>query len=806
MDDAIGTQVASIQKFKDRVAPSDLTAALYEYSSQIKVLSLDCFDTLLWRKTAIPVDVFYDLQNSKSYKACNITSIQRVSAEVYARYNQFIRKGTYEISLKDIYELGFSSLTSSEIDLLVEEEILAEINMCYAFPPIVEMIHQAKLLGLKVIVVSNTYLKELQLRRLLEKTLPTEAFNAIDQIFCSCEYGDSKSGQLFQVVLKKLDISPATVLHVGDNRHADCEKPRSIGMHSLHLTQFNPSVSEINRLQVISSSISIPEVRHTRALISPFHGVFSLYAPQAEKPETSIGYVTLGPVFYAFAQSIAEAIERLQQQNGRSPKVLFLMRDGYLPSVACRELFGYDIGKQARISRFTAVAASFRTKADVEKFLAEYFTILPAEYMCKQLLLSEELSKQIIQKASESKFSKYELCQLILQESVLKNIFKKSTEFRQRLIKYLRKTIDLEPEDTLLFVDIGYAGSAQKALSPVLQDELNLMPTHGCYLLILNLQNWQKSFHGLISPSWCDDRIMNLVGSDVSLLEQFCCSGDDSVVDYDENGDPVFLKSPIHHEQLEKIKKVQNECVRFISDAKTFFKKANIHFTIEQLRDYALAKLTRLLYLPTENEIEYLQGFSHDKNKGFQEAFQIYGNVSNELSKLRQHGLLYKDEHPHTLRAASLEMSLSMMTKRRYNFIIDLDDRSFRQEWVNIILLINGKSISHLCNAKLTYDGYFALCLPVDQSYSEIAIVFGAHYKFVQIENIALIKSNAFLTNNEHNSLLDLTSRISLNQMLDKGSRIFECETKNGAILIPIPPHYERSIFRVVFRPLGTNE
>ncbi|MER8531118.1 hypothetical protein, partial [Mesorhizobium sp. M1272] len=41
-----------------QITATDIPKVLDEFGDSLKVLSLDCFDTLLWRKTATPGDVF----------------------------------------------------------------------------------------------------------------------------------------------------------------------------------------------------------------------------------------------------------------------------------------------------------------------------------------------------------------------------------------------------------------------------------------------------------------------------------------------------------------------------------------------------------------------------------------------------------------------------------------------------------------------------------------------------------------------------------------------------------------------------
>ena len=79
-----------------RVSASELLAAFEALAPRLRVLSLDCFDTLLWRDTATPTDVFYDLQETPAFKALGYNAKLRVSSELAARQivtrNQLLRE------------------------------------------------------------------------------------------------------------------------------------------------------------------------------------------------------------------------------------------------------------------------------------------------------------------------------------------------------------------------------------------------------------------------------------------------------------------------------------------------------------------------------------------------------------------------------------------------------------------------------------------------------------------------------------------------------------------------------------------
>ena len=55
--------------------------------------------------------------------------------------------------------------------------------------------------------------------------------------------------------------------------------------------------------------------------------------------------------------------------EGRRVKPVFVMRDGHLPKRVCDALAGEEVGPAVSLSRFAAYAASFRTAADIDRYL-----------------------------------------------------------------------------------------------------------------------------------------------------------------------------------------------------------------------------------------------------------------------------------------------------------------------------------------------------------------------------------------------------------------------------------------------------
>lgn len=112
-----------------RVRPHQLVSLVEQYRGEVRVLSLDCFDTVLWRGTATPVDVFYALQRSPTFSAKNFSGRLRCCAEGQARSKQYARTGRGEVELAEIYRAAYPDLTTAEIVAMSRAEIDEEIDL-----------------------------------------------------------------------------------------------------------------------------------------------------------------------------------------------------------------------------------------------------------------------------------------------------------------------------------------------------------------------------------------------------------------------------------------------------------------------------------------------------------------------------------------------------------------------------------------------------------------------------------------------------------------------------------------------------
>ena len=171
------------------------------------ILSFDIFDTAILRSYFSPIDIFKKageiLQNSDFWKL-------RVAAEQKVREKAWSQRRD-EISLAEIYtELG------DEFAKFMQTEISLEIETVLDNPEIFAIYEWALSVGKQVVFVSDMYLPEAVMRKMLTKA----GYDSKLPLYLSSTTGISKSsGKAFQYLRTK--YANINLVHIGDNQIAD---------------------------------------------------------------------------------------------------------------------------------------------------------------------------------------------------------------------------------------------------------------------------------------------------------------------------------------------------------------------------------------------------------------------------------------------------------------------------------------------------------------------------------------------------------------------------------------------------------
>lgn len=785
--------------------PSELPGLLDRVVG-LRGLSLDCFDTVIWRLTERPVDVFYDAAQRPAFMAHGFSACDRVTAESRARVLQRLRCGRSEVTLADIYRAARPALDDRQIEALAEDELAAEMQVCYAFPAAVELLRRARRKRLPVTIVSDTYFDGQRLKRLLGHVLPADAMAAIAAIVCSSEHGVSKAQGLLGHAHRGSSAARAAILHVGDNRVADYDAARRHGLQAVHLIQYEQTVLERGRKQAVALSVLDPAVRSTRSLQMAYQGVFAASRRGGDAGAPGIGYASLGPIMHAFGTWVAQQSAALRDA-GQRVKLFFLMRDGHLPALACEQIAPASEVHRIRISRFTARAASFRSLEDIDRYLAEFAASKRFDALARQLLLSDEIAGRLIADARAATDPVAAFCQAVRGDAVSARVIEASRRYCERMRRYLERETGMQAGDTVVFVDLGYFGTAQRLLQPVFEQEWGV-DLLGRYLLAVGAVDDAR--RGLIDRSWCEDRALAALVPYVSLLENLCTDVGGSARDYTDDGRVVQSEQLIDASQNEAAGRMQAQCLEFVRDAAVFFAGGLHPPPVEALRDAALAEFARLVFLPDEAELDVIAGFHLDMNLGTSDRLQLFDREAG-LDGLRRRGVNFMERndemrllYPAELRAAGLELSMTLLAQHRFSLDIPTADWSHRREAIETILMKGERSALESVRARATHDGCFAVVLPIGKGEFDLGLLLGKAYAWVQVYSAELVPLGELMGDRESRHSLDVRAALILDGIRDHGQGLWECSGPASLAMLPAGSwrRGDAAACRFVFRPV----
>ncbi len=293
-------------------------------SSSIKIVSFDIFDTLLCRPAFAPEDVInftgkvlLDKHGIKNFADMRL-NIEKIACDLLANIDEI-----YEAIRK------YHKIPLDTINLMKNAELEIESRLLNRREEIYDIYEYARLLGKRIIAVSDMYLPGEFLERILKKN----GYNDIAMVYVSNECGFRKTSGLHKYVLEREGAGPLEVAHIGDDIVSDYYEPQKLGMSAI----FYPRARDLIYWRtLIGKSFKSPEDLGTRLVLG-----FALN-------ETSKGFiqsdhftdyfvdweefVKLGvlPVLLGIALYILNNRE-IQRGYGQ---VLFAGRDGHQPMKA----------------------------------------------------------------------------------------------------------------------------------------------------------------------------------------------------------------------------------------------------------------------------------------------------------------------------------------------------------------------------------------------------------------------------------------------------------------------------------------
>lgn len=247
----------------------EFLAPVVDLLPQLRLLSLDVFDTLLFRTCEQPEDVFLEVGRriaAMGGMRRGIRPSEFATLRAAAQHHSYATLGR-EPRLEDIYAALPDGLCDRDMALALEVDVEAET--CALNPSVDSLVAHCNANGIPVVLLSDMYLGEARVRHLLACAGFDVATRA-DRLVVSVDVGAYKmTGALYQHLHALYpSIAPGAMLHVGDNVHADVRMAREAGLNALHYDVVRHDSDGTHAAERFVHGGLLPELGYTRRLAS----------------------------------------------------------------------------------------------------------------------------------------------------------------------------------------------------------------------------------------------------------------------------------------------------------------------------------------------------------------------------------------------------------------------------------------------------------------------------------------------------------------------------------------------------------
>ena len=492
------------------------------------IVSFDLFDTLVTRQVLSYTDVFAIMDIRLREKGIVIPGFEslRLQAEKELSKHRALR-------LEDIYSFVFAesggiSVTEEE---LARMEFETDLTTVIARRDVCDVFREAASAGKTVVVTTDSYYSEKRIRTVLRKA----GIDVADNVLVSCEYGTAKTQDLFS---KLEELYPGKkMLHIGDDEYADMEKASAHGFDTYHvysgadLFDCLGGLDFENDIKDLSDRIKVGMLV-SEMLNSPFR-----FENEPERlavyDSSQIGYLFCAPIVTDFLHWIRKELT-LQGFD----QFLFCARDGYL-LIRLFEMISSDINaKYFLTSRIAAIRAGMENEEDIEYVDSmKYSGSVEDALRTRFGIMTDPGGKE-------------ERIQAILESSAVQ---------RENYMKYIDK-LRLGNGRIGMF-DFVAKGTTQMYLQKLFGQQIK-----GFYFLQLEPEFMADK--GLdIEPFYSEDEKDNsAIFDNYYILETVLTSPSPQIIEFDENGDPVFADETRSDSDIRVFEKMQAGIKRYFEE------------------------------------------------------------------------------------------------------------------------------------------------------------------------------------------------------------------------------------------------
>lgn len=340
---------------------------LMEKSKSADVVSFDLFDTLIMRRVFLYTDIFELMDDSLKKHGIYIEDFARLRLQAEKELSNDSAP-----TLTDIYNKVVDNTRGAvSAEELVQLEYDTDRKTLCLRNDMADIFHELVEAGKRVYITTDTYYRKNQ----IEKILESFGLTGYEDVLVSCEYDKGKRQGLFEILKDKTnnkyiyynkidDERPSEIiLHIGDDVVSDIEAGESAGIETFKIYSAEELFDAVGGfgfeeyMNTLSDRIKVG-MMNAVLFNSPFQ--FDREDKRIVLSDAGdIGYIICSPIICDFMIWFKDKINELNIDN-----VWFSARDGYLLN-KLYEMMGCTNGVYFLTSRIAAIRAGVETEDDV---------------------------------------------------------------------------------------------------------------------------------------------------------------------------------------------------------------------------------------------------------------------------------------------------------------------------------------------------------------------------------------------------------------------------------------------------------
>ena len=501
-----------------------------------KVVSFDLFDTLAIRNISSFEGVLKLVDARFREKGINIPNFvnKRLKIEKELSFDNAPKLGEiYSEVMKDVGEFGFFADELAGIEFEVDKNLIEERR------DVVDLLNELVKKNKLIYITSDSYYTKEQISQILERI----GVASVTDVLISCEYGTSKTGNLFEEL--KAVSGEADILHVGDDIVADIESAERYGINTFQIYSAAELLELVGGLKLSETENSLSDQIKVGMFVanlfnSPFQFEDDEKRIHAEDAK-DVGYLFCAPMIMDFTKWFEE-----ESKDAGNTNRWLCARDGYLLKRLYEIMFPSQKAEYFYTSRISAIRAGVESIDDIE-----YVDGMKFSGECKEnLKIRFGISAEVLDTADIDNG----------QEGLLKYskaILDNSKRKKENNLKYIEK-LDVQ-YGSISFFDFVAKGTSQMYIQRLTQN-----PIKGLYFLQLEPE-FMKDKNLDIKPFYTEmERDSSAIFDNYYILETLLTSPEASVDEFDEEGNPVFAKETRTDKDIACFMRAQDGIIEYV--------------------------------------------------------------------------------------------------------------------------------------------------------------------------------------------------------------------------------------------------